>query len=168
MKKILAITLLVSSVLIIQAQPGKYAGNQKGLLHAVYTDSRNIPGLSEWTSVQGSVISPLSDSLAITVDVFRKGNAFLVLFSKCADSACSASTVLDVLEITVTKGWTVKAAFCLQNDVENPSLVALVKQAPAEYLKTLKKAWQFNFETNQVEQVSTKGIACANDEFDTH
>lgn len=166
MKKTVAITILVCCVMASKAQPGKFASNQKGLIDTKYRDSKNIAGLSGWTFVQGSVISPMSDPIAVTVDIFKKGTSFLVFFSKCVDSTCTEYAILDVLEITVTKGWTVKAAFCLQSDVETPTIVALAKQTRTEYLKTIKKAWQFNFETNQVEQIAITAIACPNEEFD--
>jgi hypothetical protein len=167
MKKIIAIIILVGTASLVKAQPGKYAGNQKGLINTVYTDSRNIPGLSEWTFIEGSVLTALSDTTTIMVDVYKKGTAYIVFFSIREDTASEKYTISDVLEITtVAKGWLIKTSFCQLDDTANPWIVALAKQTKTEYLKVLKKAWRFNTESRQIEQVPVRGIACLHEGFD--
>jgi len=166
MKKILPVIILACIATSIMAQPGKYAGKQSGLINTVYTDNRNIPGLSGWTFMQGSMLNELSDTMTILVDIYKKGSSFIVFFST-KDSAAVEYTINDVLEIPpLAKGWEVKTSFCRQNEMEDPLVVALVKLAKTEYLKPLKKAWRFNRETKVIEQVPVTGISCLNEGFD--
>jgi hypothetical protein len=167
LKKVLVLAIFICTALIGKAQPGKYAGKQKDLINLVYTNSRNIPGLAGWTFVEGSVVSPLSDSVMITVDVFKKGTTIIVFFSTCKDSIPQEFTIADVLEITpVTKGWIVETAFCQLDNFDNPWIVGWAKVTSSEYLKIIKKAWRFNPEKKEIEQVPVKGIACLNENFD--
>ena len=166
MKKIFTVILLACAATILQAQPGKYAGKQIGLINTVYSDSRNIPGLSGWTFQEGSLLSALDDTMTILVDVYKKGSNLLVFFST-KDSGAVEYTIADLLEIPpLTKGYMVKTSFCRQNEVEDPLIVALVKFAKTEYLKGIKKAWRFNRETKIIEQVPVSAISCLNEGFD--
>jgi hypothetical protein len=168
MKKLVTLFILACSVLSIQAQPGIYAGTKKGLINTVYTNSRNIPALSGWTFVQGSVLNAYTDQEAVLVNIYKKGTSFLVFFSIETDSILQKKKIVDVLEVKpVAKGWTVKAAFCLLDNFDNPWIVAWAKITPTEYLKTLKKAWRFDPEKKQIELVKIKGISCLNEGFDT-
>jgi hypothetical protein len=166
MKKILPVIILACIATSIMAQPGKYAGKQSGLINTVYTDNRNIPGLSDWSFMQGSMLNELSDTMTILVDIYKKGSSFIVFFST-KDSGAVEYTINDVLEVPpLAKGWMVKTSFCRQNEMEDPFIVALVKLTRTEYLKTIKKAWRFNRETKMLEQVPVTGISCLNEGFD--
>jgi hypothetical protein len=166
MKKILTVIVLTCAATILHAQPGKYAGKRTGLINTVYTDSRNIPGLSGWAFQEGSVLTALSDTMTILVDVYKKGSNLLVFFS-IKDSGAVEYTIADLLEIPpLAKGWMVKTSLCRQNEIEDPLVVALVKVTKTEYLKVIKKAWRFNRETKAIEQVPVTGISCLNEGFD--
>lgn len=166
MKKLLTVIILSCITATINAQPGKYAGKQAALINTVYTDNRDIPGLSDWTFMEGSMLNALSDTMTILVDIYKKGSNFIVFFST-KDSGAVEYTINDVLEIPpLAKGWMVKTSFCRQHETEDPLLVALVKLAKTEYLKPLKKAWRFNRETKIIEQVPVTGISCLNEGFD--
>jgi hypothetical protein len=166
MKKILPVIILACIATSIMAQPGKYAGKQSGLINTVYTDNRHIPGLSDWSFMEGSMLNALSDTMTILVDIYKKGSTFIVFFST-KDSGAVEYTINDVLEIPpLAKGWMVKTSFCRQNETEDPFVVALVKLTRTEYLKTIKKAWRFNRETKMLEQVPVTGISCLNEGFD--
>jgi hypothetical protein len=166
MKKLLPVIILICLTTTINAQPGKYAGKQAALINTVYTDNRHIPGLSDWTFMEGSMLNALSDTMTILVDIYKKGSTFILFFST-KDSGAVEYTINDVLEVPpLAKGWMVKTSFCRQNEMEDPFIVALVKLTRTEYLKTIKKAWRFNRETKMLEQVPVTGISCLNEGFD--
>lgn len=166
MKRILAIIISLVIVYNISAQ-GKYAGSKKLLIGKVYTDSKNIKGLTGWAFVQGSVLNPLTDPEMITVDVFKKGATCLVIFSFKEDTASDQFAIADILEVKpVVKGWAINTTFCRQDKVENSWIVAWVKGGSTEYLKTLKKAWRFNPDKRRIEITAIKGIDCLNENTD--
>jgi hypothetical protein len=167
MRKLLFTALLFFTAPEVEAQAGKYAGKYKTLINSVYSDSRNIPGLKGWSPVEASVLNPLTDSVMVTVDVFKKGEAFLIFFSITIDSARQKFRIVDVLEIPqLAKGTMIKTSFCLQDGTENPWIVAVANVTRAEYLKGIRKAWRFDAGKRQIEAIPVKGISCLNEGFD--
>jgi hypothetical protein len=166
MKNIWIIIVLVGSSFTTIAQAGRYAGTKKALIGTVYRDPLEIQRLSDWTMLQGSILSQLSDPPMIAVNVFKKGTTYVVFFS-IEDTVTKKFTIADVLEVQlVTKGWTIKTSFCRQNGVENPYSVAWVKETKTEYMTTVRKAWEFNTEKSWIDRVNVKGISCLNEGFD--
>jgi hypothetical protein len=147
------------------SQPGKYAGQQKYLIGKVYTDSRNIEQLKTWKFQGGSLVNPIDDPEIITVDVFSKGNTWIVFFSIKEDTAASSFMIMDVVEVkNVMKDWQLRTTFCRSNKNENPEIVALVKKSTVvEFLKPAKKVWRFNRDKRRFEIISATGIDCINE-----
>jgi hypothetical protein len=166
MKNIWMIIVFVGAAFTAIAQTGRYAGTRKELIGTVFTDSRDIQGLSGWTAITGSVLTQLSDPPMICVNVLKKGTTYIVFFS-IEDTVSKKFTIADVMEIKpVTKGWTIVTSLCRQNGADNSFLVVWAKESRKEYLTVLKKAWEFNTEKGWIDMVSTKGISCLNEAFD--
>lgn len=163
MKNYLLVLIFLLCGCVVMAQPGKYAGTKKSLIGKKYTDSHSIKGLQGWTFREGNVLNPLTDPEMITVDVFQKGTTYIVMFSIKEDTASDIFLIVDVMEVKgVAKGWQIMSGMCRQNQQENTYIVAWLKEATTEYLKTIKKAWKFNPDKRRIEVIPVKGVDCVN------
>jgi hypothetical protein len=163
MKKILLFFVLIFLVKNIDAQAGKYAGSKKTLIGKEYIDSRKLTALKGWTCMEGGISNSLDDPERITSEIFKKGTTYVVLLSIMEDTAYGNFKVMDVVEITgVAKGWTVRSSFCRQNELENKYIIAWGKENTQQYMKLIKKAWQFDSDRRRINTIPVKGIHCEN------
>ncbi len=142
---------------------GKYAVTKKSLIGKVFTDSRNLSVLKGWIWMEGGLANSLNDPERIVSDIFKKGTTYVVLFSIMEDTASGKFKVLDVVEINgVLKGWSVRSSFCRKNEQENNYIIALGKENTQQYMKLIKKAWQFDPDRRRINAIPVKGIDCEN------
>lgn len=147
------------------AQSGKYAGTKKSLIGKEFTQADSLPALNGWKHMEGTVmnVNVMTDPELHMVDVFKKGTTWLIIFSVREDTAVEKNVVSDVVEVTgVLKGWSVHTGSCSQNNNANSYIVALGKDTTDEYMKVIKKAWQFDPDKRRVIILPVKGIKCEN------
>jgi hypothetical protein len=143
---------------------GKYAPTLKNLIGKSFADERKVAGLKGYAFTEGTMITPINDPQRMAVDVYRKGNQAVVLFSLLTDSVKMISTILDVIEIkNILKGWDIKVATCSLNGNEQADVVALAKTGTKEYTTTVSKAWRCNRDKIRIEAISAKGLKCLNE-----
>lgn len=142
---------------------GKYAGSQKNLIGTIYTDSRNIPGLSGWKFRESTVISPVENPEMIIADVFQKEATYIVLFSVKEDITKNNFLITDLIEIkNVSYNQQIKTAVCKKVESENAEIIALVKPGTSKFSKAIK-AWRFNRDKRKIELLSAKAVTCLNE-----
>lgn len=168
MKAFLA-SLFIGLALFTEAQPGKYAGSKKSLLNKFFHDSKHIDGLKGWQFREGSVVNNINDPDLFTVDVFQKGNSFVILFSVKEDAQDSTDKdfqVADVVEIkNLPASQEVKTAVCREYRSENPRIAAVVTKQKKEYMRAIK-AWRLNLDKRRIEAVAASTVDCLNEGFD--
>ena len=163
MLKLFACITWLALQLTADAQPGKYAGSKKSLVGKTYTDSRKIPGLTGWQFREGSMISGIDDPELVTVDVFKKGTTWLIIFSMKEDTADTAFTIQDVVEVKgVLSTQHIRTGTCQEGANESGEIVALVKQQNTDYSKAIK-AWQYSRDKRRVRVMNSKLVKCMNE-----
>ena len=136
MKIILVSIIVVCSTLISKAQPGKYTGTKKGLIKTVYTDSRNIRPPAGWSNIECSVLNSIM-TRKYSLQMFLKKAQPILFYSASKKMKRNRNLQLQMY-------WKQLLSLCRQNAIANPRIGVWVKQSPAEYLQSIKKAWWFN------------------------
>ena len=148
------------------AQNGKYAGSLQKLIGHTYTNEKEISGLSTYQYRQGDVISDIADPNTMTLDLFVRKNAAVIIFSQLTDTVHRTYTIVDVIEVkNILAGWEVRSADCQQGQTEGEILIALVKTQNKEYKTMVKKAWRCNRDKLRFEAIQPNGIKCINEGF---
>lgn len=140
---------------------GQFAGSMKAMINQSYRNSRTIPDLEGFDFQEGSLVSTVSDSKAMLVDVFNKGNTSIVFFSVMEDTTAHKYTIMDVVEVkNIQPGWEVRTGFCRQRGIGSADIVAVVKTSNQAYLKTVREAWRFNRDKRKFYPVNAKEVDC--------
>jgi hypothetical protein len=165
MKKLLNLTGLLLFCFTLFAQTGKYAGSKKSLIGKEYTELEKLPALKGWQYMEGAIVNanPLTDVEMHSVNVFKVGTTYLIIFSINEDTAHDVFKVMDVVQVAgVTKDWTIRAASCRKNKENDAYIIVWGKETTEEYMKLFKKAWRINPDKRRIELIPVKGIDCEN------
>lgn len=159
MKKVFFLCgILVLSAIGAMGQ-GKFAGSMKRLVGITYMDSRNIPALQGWELVDDSVASTAADPEEFVVLLFKKNSARVAFFS-VKDTASSAYTILDVIEVkNVREPGMLLIGYCREYFQPSPFIVAYETVPRGEH-KTVSKAWRFNRDKTRFEAADRRFVDC--------
>ena len=161
--KYFLVLLFSFQTMLVNAQPGNYAGSMKKMLNKNYTDEKHISGLAGWKFQEGSLITPADNPETMTANVFKKGTTYIVLFSIKEDTTDSKFTIVDVLEIkNVLPSQHIRTGTCTDGANELIDIVALIKKENTESSKAIK-AWRLNRDKRRIEFASPKLIKCMNE-----
>jgi hypothetical protein len=165
MKNLVLFFTLLLSVNSVTAQAGKYAGSKKSLIGKEYTELVKLPALKGWQYMEGAIVNsfPLTNAEMHSVEVFKIGTTYLIIFSINEDTAHDVYKIMDVVQVAaVAKGWTIRTASCRKNKKNDAYIIVWGKETTDEYMKLIKKAWRINPDKRRIEIIPVKNIDCEN------
>lgn len=166
MKKLTVAFLVIVLLPLAVAAQGKYAGNQKNLLHKTFGYDRKITGLAGYTHTEGELITEAGGEEPQFLDVYTKGASVIVVYNVCTDTAKKLYQILDVIYFQkVQPGWQVKIAGCTEGATEDEILIALAKTGHGQYATAVQKAWLVDRDRLKIEAISVKNVKCLNEGF---
>lgn len=164
MKKIVLLLLFCQTTLFAQ---GNLSGEFKKLIGLTYSQEKGIDGLKTFRYEQGIVLGESVNGIFFsTLEVYRKGNSFVVLLCKKTDKNSDKYRIIDVLKInSIPKNYEVRITDCTRkNGSLDEKIIAVVFSGVKRQVKIIKEA--FVLKDIRFEKITTKGIRCINEGID--
>lgn len=164
MKKIVLILLFCQTTLFAQ---GNLSGEFKNLIGLSYSQEKGIDGLKAFRNEQGIVLGePVNGTFFSILEVYRKGNSFVVVLSKKTNKNSDSYRIIDIVKInSVPKNYEVRISDCSRkNGYVDEKIVAVVFSGVKRQVKIIKEA--FVLKDIRFEKITPKGIRCINEGID--
>lgn len=160
----LVAALLVSGVRAAEPEqksiPVEESEKYIGAIFPPYPDSIKVSG--------GVLVDQPSNDLKFALETVTDGNQMLLWFAKEAFPGKKGVTKWEVIDVmkypTTAAGESIVMQFCRKWDLVDHELIAIVRyDKDVEVFKNVKRAWRANRNSEEFEEISTKGIECVNE-----